>query len=605
MRQYVRLLRFLRPHLPLFLLSFLFILLLSLTSAVSLGTLSPVLKVLFGHDTALPVSGSGFLEGVKETLNRLILDYPPQGAAVRLAVVLAVIFFLRGIFLYVQRFLSRVVEEATLRDVRNALFQKVLWLPLTLLEGMRSGELASRFINDVNMLRGALNRGLSVILREGITGLAFLVVAALASWRLTLVALVLVPGFWVFMAKLGRKLKKRSRRTLFEMSEVSQHLTETIGGIKVIKGFGTEDREDAGFREKTHRFFKSYLRFESLGLLSPSLSEFVTAVLAATLLILGARLIFVQEALSADRFFVFIAAILSTTSPIKRLTQSFVQLQHGLAAARRTFEILDMPDGHEGRRGGRSFECISDRIEFGSVSFEYEPGIPVLRDINLIIPQGKAVALVGPSGAGKSTLSDLLAGFHVPTEGQVTLDGIALCDYDLRTYRSRLALVPQDPFLFTGSVYENIAYARPEASHEEVFRAAEAAQARVFIEGMEKGWDTQVGERGVRLSGGERQRIVLARAILRDPEVLIMDEATSSLDSESEEAVKRAMAELLQHRTTLVIAHRLSTVLEADRIVVLDKGRILDQGEHTELLRRCPLYRRLCELQFGVREGVW
>jgi len=602
MKEYLRLLSYLKPHLFEFFLAFVFMLMFSALEGLSMGMLSPILKVLFGLSEGFRVSGGGLLSAAKGFLNRYILDLPPLEATRRLAFLMVLIYFFKSIFAYLQRVFSVMVQEKVTRSVRNDLFSRILGLPYGFFSKINSGEIISKFINDVNLVREAITNGLSTLIRESMRGTAFLIVAFIASWKLTLISLILVPLSAALIVVIGRKLRKRSQRAQEKMGALGHHLSETLGGIKVVKGFGTEEKEFDRFRKRTQDYYRARMRFEYLGALGSPLTEFLSVLIAAFILLYGARLIFVERSLSPDGFLVFLAAALSLMQPLKKLSQANVHIQHGIAASRRIFEILDLASDRRERAGGRPFRGVEREIEFRDVHFRYRKDLPTLNGVSFKIKKGQKVALVGPSGSGKTTIADILAGFYEPEKGAVLIDGIDLREYDIRSYRARIAIVPQETFLFSGSIFDNIAYATKGADTEAVMRAAELAQVKPFLSRLPDGINTVIGERGSTLSGGEKQRIALARAVLRNPDILILDEATASLDAESERLVNSALETLMKDRTTLIIAHRLSTVLKADRIVVVEEGRVVDQGTHEELLERCDLYRNLYELQFQVKE---
>lgn len=599
MNVYLRLLKFLKPHIHKFIAAFVFLVMFSFVNGLTLGLISPLLKVLFRMERGIEEGGTGFIAQLKAFIAQHILSYPPLDATLRIAGLIVILFFLKALFLYLAKIFSTMVQEGVTRDIRNSLFGTVMDLPLSFFHRSNTGEIISRFINDVGLVRGALTDGLYVLIRESLNGVAFLVVAFLASWKLTLFSLIIVPVSGILIGSLARKLRKRSRKAQERMGLIGRHLNETIGGIKVVKGFTAEAREKKKFSKKTKDYYRAYLRFEMLGSLGPSLTEFLSAVIAAVILIYGGKLIFVEHTLSPDRFFVFLAASLSLLQPLKRITQANIYFQHGIAAGKRIFDIID--EGKRNvRRIGKVFPGLKNSIELKEVYFSYSPGRYVLKDISFEIKKEEKVALVGPSGAGKSTIADLLAYFYTPSSGKIMIDGVPLTEYEPVSYRERISIVPQEPFLFMGTIRENIAYSKPDATDEEIIEAAKLALAHDFIIKLPNGYDTEIGEKGVTLSGGERQRIALARAILRNPDFIILDEATSSLDSQSEELIKQAMRRVLKGRAALIIAHRLSTVLDADKIVVLDGGRIVDIGTHEELLNRCPLYKKLYTLQFAV-----
>ncbi len=593
---------FLKDHLTLAFTAFLFMVFSSLLNGVSISMFSPLLRVLFGTGggDVLPNS-SGKLRWLNQFLQSFIFSVDPVTATKRLSLLIVGIYFVKFIFTYGQKITSVMLQEKIVRDIRIKLFNKLMELPISFFHSTSVGEIISRFINDVSLVRQAFVDGFFVIVSESLNALVYLILALIVSWKLTLFALVLVPTSMLLFTVIGKKLRKRSTRTQERMGEIGKHLNETLNGVKIIKIFSAEESERKKFMQKAKNYYRAVMRFEYLSSLGPPLTELFTAVIASIVLIYGARLIFIEHSLTPDRFFVFLAASLSMMRPLKKLFQANTFIQHGLAASERIFSILDRPSESETLKyGRRKFEKLQDSIKFVDVWFSYNERKEALRGVTFEIKKGENVALVGPSGAGKSTIADMLAGFYLPQRGRLLIDGIDIREYDIKQYRSKISVVPQEPFLFSGTIYENIAYARPDATEAEVIEAAKIAAAHDFIVKLPNGYNTIVGERGVMLSGGERQRIALARAILRNPEILILDEATSALDSESEELIRHALKKILKGRTTLAIAHRLSTILEADKIVVIEDGRVKDIGKHAELIERCDLYRRLYELQFEL-----
>jgi subfamily B ATP-binding cassette protein MsbA len=379
---------------------------------------------------------------------------------------------------------------------------------------------------------------------------------------------------------------------------VNAHIQETLSGIRLVKSSSTEEYERDRFHGLTLRYYNRFLRSERLRALASPITEMLSAIGTVILLWFGARLVLISGSLTGEEFIGFLALSMKLYSPVKYLAKFPALIQPGLVGAERIFEFLDAPIDIADARDAKPFPGLEEKISFHEVGFEYRPGEPVLEDISFEVPKGSVVALVGPSGAGKTTLLDLLARFYEVTEGSIRVDGTDIREFSVRGLRTSLGIVSQETILFHDTVRSNIAYGRAEASQEEVERAAEAAYAHDFIEQLPQGYETVVGERGTELSGGQRQRLAIARAILRNPPILVFDEATSSLDTEAERLVQGAIERLLEGRTVFVIAHRLSTVQRANQILVLDQGRIVERGNHQTLLSAQGLYHRLYEMQF-------
>ncbi len=568
----------------------------SLLNGVSLAFLSPLLKVLFsgGQALALPGAHSSLLD----RLSQWIAGIPPMEAVQRLAVAIVVLFFLKAFFAYFQRFLTVMLQERIARDLRNDLYEKVLQFPVARIEQASTGEWVARFLSDVNQVKNTITNGLFEMIKEGSNAVMYLGIALLASWRLTLFAFVVVPLFSYLIVLIGRRIRKRSRRVQDRMADLGKHLAETLEGIRTVKGFGMEALEARRFRARTRAFYRAFKRREYLRALGSPLTEFLSSLAAALILLYGAHLIFVEHALTPDRFFVFLAGALSLMAPFKRISNANAVLQHGLGAGTRLFEILQSEERETS--GTRPFPGLRQEIVFDRVSFAYRPDQPVLHEVTFTLKKGQKIALVGPSGAGKTTIADLLLGFYAPTSGRILVDGVDLREYDLRSYRRHVALVPQTVLLFSGTVRENIAYARPEASPEEVEQAARQARAHEFILQLPQGYETHLGERATALSGGEKQRIALARAILRNADIVVLDEVTSHLDPKTDAEIQETLWAFLEPRTALIIAHRLSTVERADLILVIHEGRIACRGTHQQLLKTCDLYRDFYALQRGA-----
>ncbi len=592
---------YLRRHMHKAALAFLLMILMSLVQSVSLGFLSPILRVLFGMEgTPSFLMRHQALTGLAHFLNQWLFTVPRSVALTRIAGIVVGLYAFRALTAYLFDVITVSFEEGVIRDLRSQLFERVVNLPLGTLKSMDSGKLISRFYADISRMRESFSMGIFSAIRELLNALALFALALWTSWHLTLLTLFVVPLSSVLVTLIGKGLRHRSRKLQERMGEIGQHLFESLGGVKVIKAFGTEDREARAFARKTRRFYWAQIKFTALRALNSPLSELSSAVVASIVLLVGGRLVLSGQ-LSPDEFLVFLAAILSMMSPLKRIAQAYGRIQSGLAAVERVRHVMELPlERTPYQVSGKPWEGLKHRIFFDHVHYTYPDGTHAVRGVTFEVIRGERVAIVGPSGAGKSTLMDLLARFDLPQKGTIWLDDLDIQDLDPVLYRRRIAIVPQEVFLFSGTIRENIAYGKPDATEEEIREAARLAHAEPFILRLPEGYETRVGEGGVRLSGGERQRIALARAIIRRPDILILDEPTSALDAESEEHIRLALDQILEGRTSFTIAHRLATILRADKIVVMNEGRVEAIGRHEALLHTSPLYARLYALQFGV-----
>mgnify|MGYP006292194493 FL=1 len=525
-----------------------------------------------------------------------------QEMLTRLCVSLLFVFLTRNLFAFLQESLRVQIEQRTIHRLREDLYLSIQRLPLTQFSQQRTGYLMSRVIADVDAMRGSIIGVWTQFASNSLMIVIALSMAALVSWKLLLTTLLVVPPNMLLMSWISRRLRRGSHRVQEAMGDAAAVLQETIAGIRIVKAFDPTGRENQRFDGVNARYTRAYERLKILSAMSSPVSEILGILTAVVIILMGGRLVLSGQ-LRPDLLVLFLGVILWVIGPIKNLIRANSTLQQSLAAARRIFDLLDAPKETVDGAGGIAFRPPSDALRFEDVSFEYEADVPVLHDVELAVPAGSVVALVGPSGAGKSTLVDLVPRFLRPTGGRVTLDGVDLQDFDLASLRANVAIVSQEVILFHDTVAANIAFGSGQVSREEIEEAARTANAHDFIAALPKGYDTIIGERGLQLSGGQRQRLAIARAVLKNPPVLILDEATSALDSESERAVQEAMQRLVVGRTTLVIAHRLSTVTSADRIVVMQQGRIAESGTHDELLALDGAYRRLHDLQFGQRDA--
>ena len=605
MRLYLRVLRYLRPHAGLFALSIGAMTVYGALDAFSFTLLIPFLDVLFSGGETIGrandlLGGSGAVSDLLEwAVGGLVEGRTPMAALRNVVILLFVVFLVKNLALYAEAYATAAVDGRVTRDVRNDVYAHVVRLGLPFYQRTRAGQIISRVTGDVELVKSLVTNSLSKLLSSAIQSVFFLAGLLLISWKLTLVAVVFLPPMLGLWGRLRRRLRREVLRVLDAGAEIASHVQETAAGIRLVKASGAEEWEERRFRDLTRRQYRAWVKNERWRRFFPPATEMITATSLLALLWYGSWLVLVERSLSASALVTALVLAGRMMTPIKFVAQYPSKVQPGLAAAERAFELLDVPVEIVDRPGARGVAGFRQAIRFEGVEFAYAPGEPVLSGIDLEIRPGEMVALVGPSGGGKSTLADLLPRVHDPTAGRITLDGVDLRDVKLEELRALLGMVTQETILFHDTVHANVAYGRPHATRAEVEAAARAANAHAFISELPQGYDTVLGERGVRLSGGQRQRIAIARALLRNPPLLILDEATSALDTESERGVQQAIEELMHHRTVLVIAHRLSTVRQADQIVVLERGRVVQRGTHEGLLAQGGTYRRLHDLQFA------
>ena len=604
---YLRLLGYVRPYRMRLIVAFACMGVYALTSMFSISAVSPFLQLLFarpgGHVAGTPgpeLRGVPWMpHALRVQLEQMLLDPRPMVGLERVCLLILGVLLIKNVADYLQAFLMVSIEQSVMRDLRSALYAHLQRLSLSYFHGQRAGRLISRITNDVEYLRASIAASLSNLVKDGLTLLGLLLVVFAASWRLALISMLILPPAGLLLAWIGHKMRKRSGQAQERMGELTGIVQETVTGARVVKAFGKEAAEQRRFDAMNQAYFRSFVHLRRVSAAAAPVSEYAVVLVAVIMLWLGGREIFVTHTLEAQTFVMFIVALLATISPIKTLSEVNNNVQQGVAAAGRVFEVMDHTPEIADREGARPLAPFRSAVRYEHVSFSYEPDRPVLRDVSFEMRRGEVVALVGSSGAGKSTAMDLLARFYDPGAGRLTFDGVDLRDATVASLRAQLGIVTQETILFHDTVHNNIVYGSPRASAPEVREAARSAHALEFIERLPLGFDTVIGERGAKLSGGERQRLAIARALLRNPPILLLDEATSSLDTESERLVQDALERLMRERTVLVIAHRLSTVQHADRILVMDRGAIVATGTHAELLDRDGVYRRLHELQFA------
>ncbi len=522
----------------------------------------------------------------------------------RLCLAILLIILLRNMFSYFQAYFITYLKEGVIRDVRNDLFAHLQYLSLHYFHGKRSGQLISRVINDTVTLNETVNISFSVLIRDPLLVFIYLFIVILINWQLTLIIMAVLPLSLYIVTRIGRKLRTYSTRSLEKLSNITSILQETFSGIRVVKAFGMEKVEIDKFRRETHRYFRTMLKRVRVRCLAGPVNEFLGTAAGVLILWYGGRQVLQGDIMGPEEFMTYIIAIFLLMQPIKSLSKVHNQIQEGLAAADRVFQVLDTPPRIHQAADALEVGDFRESIRYRDVVFSYDGGEPVLNHIDLEIRRGEVVALVGASGVGKSTMADLLPRFYDPQEGSVELDGVDVRKISIPSLRRLFGVVTQETILFNDTVFNNIAYGAQEAGREAIVEAARAANAHDFILEMPQGYETEIGDRGAKLSGGQRQRIAIARALLKNPKILILDEATSALDSEAEIYVQQALDRLMENRTAVVIAHRLSTVQNADRIIVLEGGRIVQEGRHDDLIQQQGIYRKLYELQFQERSGT-
>ena len=514
-----------------------------------------------------------------------------------------VVFFFRGVFYYGQSYLVSFVGQRVVIDIREALFEKFQRMPLAYFDRHQTGEIMSYVTNDVQALQNALVDKLIEFVTEASILIGSIVLMFYLDWKLTLITLITVPLVGQAMKIFGRKLKKSGTVIQERLADINSLLQESIAAVRVVKSFVRERYEIERFRRQNELNFQAEMKNVQLSSLLTPTVEFLAAITVTIILWIGGYEV-VQGEITAGSLVAFLTYAVNLANPVKRIGRIYGAVQRAMAAADRVFDVIDMEETIHDREGAVPLPEIEGRVAVKDVSFSYKEGAPALSHVSLEASPGQLVAFVGPSGAGKSTIANLIPRFYEVNEGVIEIDGHDVRDVTLDSLREQIGIVPQETMLFSSSVRENIRYGRLDATDEEIEEAARAANAEEFILQLPEGYETKIGERGLNLSGGQRQRIAIARAILKNPRILILDEATSALDTESEKIVQAALDKLMVGRTSFAIAHRLSTIFNADCIYVIDGGHIVEQGTHEELLAAGGLYSTLYNIQFrGEGEG--
>ena len=508
---------------------------------------------------------------------------------------------------YGQAYYIGYIGQNVIQKLRDKLYSHFLTLPMTFFNSKRTGDLASRISSDVQVLQDSIPNVVGGGITSSLNSIGFIGLLIYLDWKLAFWALVFFPFALYPIYRFGRRIRKASGTGQQYLADLNSQVYETLTGIRVVKAFGMEKYEKNKFEKTNEQYMSTAMKsIQAFAASSPIVEMMATASILGLMIWLAHRSLFPPHDMSVGLFVSFLGATATLYPQLKNFNGLWSGLQHAMASAERCFEILDTEDPMTDVKGAVEVSPLKKALEFKKVSFHYLKGHPILKEVSFVLKKGEVLALVGPSGGGKTTLVDLIPRFYQPSEGQILWDGKDLREIKLESLRSHIGIVTQETILFHDSIQKNIAYGRPGATFWDVQEAAKGAFAKEFIDNTPQGFNTLVGDRGVKLSGGQRQRLAIARALLKDPPLMILDEATSALDTQSEHLVQKALNGLIGHRTTLVIAHRLSTVRRAHRILVIDKGRITEQGRHSALLAKGGLYAKLYKMQFrtpGSGEG--
>jgi ATP-binding cassette, subfamily B, bacterial MsbA len=603
---YRRLLTFLRPHAWRMVGTIASNVIAAALDVFSFTLLPLFLNALFGAQKLIPAASPGWITSAHERMVGAFLDPADRlGSVETMMIAIIAIVALKNVFVWLAGQFGASLQENVTRDLRDGVFHHLQRLPLGWFQRTKTGQIISRVLSDTEQTKALITELVTRTLQNLAQIIGTIVILLSYSVRLTFVALVIAPLLTLALQPVLRKLRKGHRRLRGDYGEITSVLQEAVSGVRLVKSFRGEPYEDSRFTEASHRYSSGMVRITRIASLSQPMTELIGVSVAMLILWIGAREVLLggPGAMDSATLITFMIMVMRLLPPLKQLSQAPTTAQQSLASAERLFEVLDQRTEEQLDRGTRTVTELREAIAFDRVSFSYGED-PVLRDVSFTARRGEVVALVGASGAGKSTLVDLIPRFYEPTSGVIRLDGVDTREITLASLRGLTGIVSQDTVLFNDTVRSNIAYgALGRFTDDQVAAAARAANAHGFISELPQGYDTVLGERGTRLSGGQRQRLAIARALLTDPPILVLDEATSALDTESERLVQEAIDRLLAGRTVFVIAHRLSTVVHADQILVLERGEIVERGSHAELLARRGVYHRLHAAQLRRDEG--
>ena len=579
----------------------LFITLSIVFSLFSLGMLTPFLDLIFGKSAlnSLPVNtidASSIKDVIYGFLQNNIAKYGKSYALGWICLFIIVSIFLKNLFLYLSYYFLAPIRNEVTRKYSKLLYNKILALPIGYFTEQRKGDILSRSSNDIAELENSVVGALEGLIKEPLNIIGILIFLFFISFKLTLFVFILLPIAGFVVGRIGRSLKKQTNKAQVKWGEILSQMEETLTGLRIIKGFNAEQKVKKQFYGLIDDIFGIKNRISYRRDLASPISEFLGVTILSGVLWFGGNLVLSGDILSPGSFITYVALFSQIINPAKALSQAVYNVNRGTATLDRLNEILEAPVTVNDITNPIQLSEFKDSITFENVGFSYQDDT-ILHNINLTVKKGKLVALVGSSGAGKSTLADLVPRFHDVSEGQLLIDGVNIKDYSLHSLRQQISIVTQEPILFNDTIAANIALGKPEATEEEIIAAAKIANAYDFIIKKEGGFNSTIGDRGSKLSGGERQRLTIARAVLKNPPILILDEATSALDTESEKLVQDAINNMMQNRTSIVIAHRLSTIRHADEIIVMQKGKIVERGNHETLLAQNGYYQKLIEMQ--------
>jgi len=565
----------------------------------------PFLKLIVGVDELTLITPAKFVFWNKDTwqpnlnyeISKMISEQGAEQVLILISVSIIVMFFLKNFFRYLAMYILAPLRNGVIRDIRNSIYSKLIRLPISFYSNKKKGDIIARATNDVQDVEWTIMGSLEILFRDSITVIAFMTTLFIISTELTLIMLTVLPVAGFVIARIGKSLRRKSLKAQTMNGVLLSYLDEAMTGLRIIKAFNATSYSEKKFHNHNNEYSKVMIGVFRRGDLSAPLSEFFGIIVMSIVLWYGGKLILSNESLMDGATFIFYITLFSQVIPsVKSFSSGYYRIQKGIASAQRIWEVVDAEDTLLEKKDAIAKKDFNTNICYDNLSFKYEDEY-VLQDINLTLEKGKTIAIVGASGAGKSTLVDLLPRFYDPNSGSLKIDGIDIKDLLINDLRALMGIVNQESILFNDTIFNNIAFGLTNIKEDDVIEAAKVANAHEFIKDLPEGYHTHIGDRGNKLSGGQKQRISIARAVLKNPPIMILDEATSALDTESERLVQDALENLMKNRTSIVIAHRLSTIQNADTIIVMSKGEIVEQGKHRELLQLKGVYHNLVEMQ--------